>query len=308
LLTAQAEAARILVEAVDSWSVKLPTLDDLIKTTSGQTLNEVLERGANMTTKWMVLSLKKIVEEEDAGDDGAGKKDKDADDEDDPREWLNLYKSNKLAEAIELLTKRLAKNPRRPAAARIYNNLGYMKYDLKDHVEAARRDMERARDLHFFELPLTLLNLGVVAIDNGAFADAIQTIEDALLLTVGRESIDASFLRLRLLGGHLMFAQREKWEQHPANVLEAAYVNLGYALAREGDHDAARDVLEEGLELVPSSSHLRHALARLHLSQRRAQLADPLYAQLSDMLLSDSALAGEVRAYRRVGGRRSVKG
>ena len=80
-----------------------------------------------------------------------------------------------------------------------------------------------------------------------------------------------------------MFARREEWEQHPANALEAAYVNLGYAVARERGQEASKCILEEGLELVPSSIYLRHALARLYLSQHRADLADRLYGELAGL-------------------------
>jgi mannose/cellobiose epimerase-like protein (N-acyl-D-glucosamine 2-epimerase family) len=111
----------------------------------------------------------------------------------------------------------------------------------------------------------------------------------------------ASYLRLRLLPGHRFFTNREKWEQHPANVLEAAYVNLAYAIAHQSGYDAAREVLEESLELLPSSVHLRHALARLHLWKRRADLANPLYQELSEMIIiNDIGIANEVKNYLRV--------
>ena len=146
-----------------------------------------------------------------------------------------------------------------------------------------------------------------MAIDSNAFAEAIESIEDALLVTLGQESIEASFLRLRMLASNLMLARREEWEQHPANVLEAAYVNLGYAVAHERGHEAAKDVLEEGLELVPSSVYLRLALARLYLSQHRADLADRLYGELAGMAMADGILANEVKMYRRLGTRRRRK-
>jgi Tfp pilus assembly protein PilF len=146
-----------------------------------------------------------------------------------------------------------------------------------------------------------------LALDKAAYAEAIESIEDALLITLGRESIEAAFLRLRVLGGNLMFTRREQWEQNPANALEAAYVNLGYAVARERGHQASKEVLEEGLELVPSSVYLRHALARLHLSQRRADLANPIYDELAEVTMPDGVLANEVQMYRRLGGRRGRK-
>jgi mannose/cellobiose epimerase-like protein (N-acyl-D-glucosamine 2-epimerase family) len=147
-------------------------------------------------------------------------------------------------------------------------------------------------------LPLTLLNLNIIAIDSQDYAQAIEKIEDVLLITHGRESMRASYLRFRLLPGHLPCTKREKWEQHPANVLEAAYVNLAYASAHQSGYDAAREVLDESLELMPSSVHLRHALARLHLWKRRADLANPLYQELSEMLIiTDVGIVNEVKNY-----------
>lgn len=130
-------------------------------------------------------------------------------------------------------------------------------------------------------------------IDRGDFGRAIERIQDALLITAGRESVSASFLRLRLLRGHLPLTQRENGEQHPANALEAAYVNLAYAVAHNTGHEAAKNILEEGL--------FRHAFARLHLYRRRADLADPFYDELARMEIGDSVLANEVKAYRKVG-------
>ena len=140
-----------------------------------------------------------------------------------------------------------------------------------------------------------------MAIDRRDFGQAIERIQDALLITEGKESVSALFLRLRLLRGHLPFTQRENAEQHPANALEAAYVNFAYAVAHNTGHEAAKDILEEGLELLPSSVYLRHALARLYLYRRRADLADPFYDGLARMEIHDSVLANEVNAYRKLG-------
>jgi len=65
--------------------------------------------------------------------------------------------------------------------------------------ENAKRDLERAVDLHHQALALTLLNLSIISIDSQDYAQAIEKIEDALLITHGRESTMASYLRLRLL-------------------------------------------------------------------------------------------------------------
>jgi Tfp pilus assembly protein PilF len=82
------------------------------------------------------------------------------------------------------------------------------------------------------------------------------------------------------------------------NVLEAAYVNLAYASAHQSGYDVAKEVLEESLELMPSSVHLRHALARLHLWKRRAVLANPLYQKLAEMpMINDIGIANEVKNF-----------
>jgi len=90
-------------------------------------------------------------------------------------------------------------------------------------------------------------------------------------------------------------------EQHPANAIEAAYVNLAYALTKLEGHEASLDVLQEGLELLPSSVALKHSLARWHLSQRHAPQADPIYEELSGLPVNDPDLRREIEAYRTVG-------
>jgi tetratricopeptide (TPR) repeat protein len=148
-----------------------------------------------------------------------------------------------------------------------------------------------------------------MALDAEEFATAIEHLNDALLITLGRESLAASYLRLRLLPGMPMMTRREKWEQDPSNVLEAAYVNLGYAVARTEGYEAALGVFEEGRELMPSSARLLHPLARLHLWGRHANLAGPLYQELEQMGVHDNELLHEVRLYLsggRIGRRKSA--
>jgi len=157
----------------------------------------------------------------------------------------------------------------------------------------------RAVDLHHQALALTLLNLSIIAIDSQDYVQAIEKIEGCLINNAWTENMRASYLRLRLLPGHLIFSKRENWEQHPANVLEAAYVNLAYARAQLSGYDAARDVLEESLEIMPTSVHLRHALARLHLWRRRADLASTLYRELDEMPITDMGLVHEIKSYLR---------
>ncbi|MGH7380395.1 MAG: tetratricopeptide repeat protein, partial [Candidatus Methylomirabilales bacterium] len=296
VLTEQAEAAKILVEDFDAWLVTLPTLEELVETTSGHTLDEIMAQ-ADTFERWVIRSIRKHVKEsappspedkkEDENGEALGK-------------WVELYQQGQPEAAVDALTRRLALNPERPIAARCYNDRGYIRYGLKNASEAAKRDLEHALDLHHKSLALTLLNLAVIAIDSGDFARAVEWIEDALLITHGRETIGASFLRLRLLPARLPVGKRERFEQHPANAIEAGYVNLAYAVAREGGYDAAKDLLAEGLEVIPSSVYLRHALARLHLWQQRADLADALYDDMANRPIPSKELAHEIEAYMKI--------
>jgi Tfp pilus assembly protein PilF len=73
---------------------------------------------------------------------------------------------------------------------------------------------------------------------------------------------------------------------------------LAYASAHQSGYDAARDILEESLELMPSSVHLRHALARLYMWKRRADVANPLYEELDAMpTINDIGIQNEVKNY-----------
>lgn len=299
LLTEHAEAARILVEDFDGWVVTLPTLEELVETTSGRTLDEIMTHSSTVE-QWVIRSIRKHVKESTAAtrDDK-----KEGEDEKQRGNWVELYRRGERDAAVEALTKRLAENPQPPIAARCYNDRGYIRYEVKNDSEGAKRDLEHAVDLHHSLLPLTLLNLSVIAIDNGEFARAVEWIEDALVITHGRETVSASFLRLRLLPAHLLHllvAKRERFEQHPANVIEAGYINLAYAVAHEVGYQAAKEILEEGLEVIPSSVHLRHALARLHLWQQRADLADPLYDDMANRPIPSKELAHEIEAYMKV--------
>lgn len=294
LLTEQAEAAKIQVQEFDSWFVELPTLDEFVRNLSGgHTLDELIAQTGTVA-QWMVRSVQRFVDRGTSTAEVA----QEEPDEDEELGWVDLYDQRQYAAAVNAITTQLDAHPRRAREALLYNDRGYIRYGLPNESENAKRDLERALNLHHGALPLTLLNLSIIAIDSQNYTQAIEQIEDVLLITHGRESMRASFLRLRLLSGHQLFTKREKWEQHPANVLEAAYVNLAYASAHQNGYDAAREVLEESLELLPSSVHLRHALARLHLWKRRADLANPLYQELSEVLfINDIGIVSEVKSY-----------
>jgi len=300
LMREQAEAATILVEEFDAWCVSIPSLEDLVKASSGRELQELMDK-LGPVEAWMLKSIRRLVAEPH----GSSAKDKRAtgDSPDEDGTWIKLYQKGDKIAAIEAITRKLAEIGKRPAQARLHNDRGYIRYGVKEQIDLAKRDLQRAIDLHHQSLALTLLNLAIIAIDASDFEAGIEHINDALLLTLGRESLSASYLRLRLLPGNLWMARQERWEQHPANVLEAAYVNLGYAVAQTKGYEAAQEVFQEGRELIPSSARLTHALARLHLWRRRADLADPFYKQLGETEISDHELRREVETYRHAGRR-----
>lgn len=286
LLKEQAASAKISVEDFDAWLVNVPSLEELVRASTRVDLEEILAV-APPADVWRIRSIRRHIAK-----GGEAKK------ESEPTgEWIALYRRGDKEAAVDAISAELGRSPARPIAARLYNDRGYIRYEMRDQVASAKRDLEMALDLHHKSLPLTLLNLAVVALDAEDFATATRYINDALLITLGRESVSAAFLRLRLLPGAPMMARREKWEQNPSNVLEAAYVNLGYAAARTGGYESALEVFEEGRELMPSSARLLHALARLHLWGRHANVAGPLYAELEGMGGLDRETLHEVRLY-----------
>lgn len=96
--------------------------------------------------------------------------------------WVELYRRGDAKGALSVLGDEIAKQPRRPLAARLYNDQGYIAYGIQDRVDFSRRSLERALNVHHYYLPITLLNLAVISIDLGEFAAAIAQIDDALLL------------------------------------------------------------------------------------------------------------------------------
>ncbi len=307
LMREQAESARILVEEFDAWHVTIPSLEDLVRASSGRELEEMIG-GLDVVSQWAIRSVRRLVTK---SDDPAAKNLEIQDEQ--PKadgSWVKLYQRGERKGAVDAITERLATEQKRPAQARMYNDRGYIRYDLAEQHDLAQRDLQMAVDLHHQSLALTLLNLAVLAIDSGNFSLAIDQLNDALLITLGRENLSAAFLRLRLLPGQPAMVRREKWEQHPANVLEAAYVNLAYAVGRLQGYESAEGVLLEALELLPSSVHVMHALGRVYLARHRAPLADPIYAQLAESSTEDQELRHEIRLYLKTSpaGRRRKKG
>ena len=223
------------------------------------------------------------------------------------KDWRKLYRNDQAEAAEEALTEAISEYTDEHRAAGLYNDRGYIRHSL-GKLDLAKEDLQRAIDLHYEHLPLTLLDLAVIEIDEGDYTLAARRINDSLLLCFTRRDTDVGFLKTRLPASHLGVATREKWEQHPANILEAAYLNLAYALLKDNGLSEAMDVLQEGLELIPSSVRLKHGLARFNLARRRADLAEGTLRELADAPIEDQGIAEEVRQYLlRFGGRGSPR-
>ena len=73
-------------------------------------------------------------------------------------EWLKLYNNGNLSAAVDCLSRSLRNENERHKSARLYNDRGYIRYGLHQKDEA-KRDLQRALDLHCYHLPITLSNL-----------------------------------------------------------------------------------------------------------------------------------------------------
>ncbi len=290
-LRQRADDSKILVDAWEHFPVELPTLNGLVEAIGGIRLEEVLAQVGSLE-RWRIASIQHHVASGDGVQDGSVAS-LDIDDEEKPDEWVTLYEKGNFSEAAKSVTLALSNETERHKRARLYNDLGYIRYRL-GNKEEAKQDLRLALNLHYHHLPLTLANLGVAHLDDGNYEDAMRLIGDAIFLTLSAEDVAAGYLRLRLPTGHR--ASQGQWEQHPANVLEASYINLSFALLQSGTSQEASDVLREGLELMPSSARLKHAFARLQLSLKRVDLAEPIYRDIAQQPISDPDLANEVRA------------
>ena len=289
-LRQRADDSKLLVEGWDNFTVELPTLDGLLDAIGAPRLEEIMEQAGTLA-RWRYSSVQRHVGGSDGTRDGLISE-TDGSDEAESGEWITLYEQGNLVEADKCVTRILTSESERSRSARYFNDRGYIRYGLHN-TEEAKWDLQRALDLHFYHLPLTLSNLAVACMDDGNYDEAIGHIRDAIFLTLSSEDVSAGYLRLRLPTGYR--ATQGNWEQHPANVLEASYINLSFALLQLGTPIDASEVLEEGLALMPSSVRLRHALARLQLSQKRVDLAEPIYREIAQQQISDPALVNEIR-------------
>ncbi len=296
LVNQQAYDAKVLIEGYDGFLVELPDLADLLNAIGVPSLDDLLAK-IGMVDRWRLASIQHLVQSREGAKEPEGATDQDEAKEE-PGKWLALYAKGDEKGAERYLIEKLQETQERHIQARLYNDLGYIRCgpNLKN-IPLAKKNLQTALDLHYLHLSLTLLNLSYTDIDEGEYEPAVKTIGEALLLTFSRLEIGASYLRFILPENHLGFKQR--WEQHPANVIEASYINLAYALLKSKGYQEAFDVLQEGLSLIPSSIRLKHALARLYLFRKRADLAKPIYEGLSRTTLPDSAIELEIKVFSR---------
>lgn len=300
-LRQRAEDCKILVEGWKHFAVELPSLNGLLDAIGGPRVGDLMSQMSTLA-RWYLASVQHVV---GTGEEAKNVDEADSKEEETFGEWYDLYASGRTNEAEESLNRHLASETDRRRNARLYNDRGYVRYGLNKRGEA-KQDLQLAFDFHFSNLPLTLSNLSVAHIDDGDFEKAIENICDAMFLTLSAEDVSAGNLRLRLLPWTR--TRKVHWEQHPANVMEASYVNLNYAMVQSGSKEEAIQALQEGIALMPSSPWLKLALARTYLFLNRYDLAAPIYEDLSAHKITDRDLANEIRAVVRLAPRRRSGG
>jgi len=301
LLNQQAEDARVLIEGYYGFWVELPNLEGLLAAV-GIAFEDLLEK-LPPVLKWRLSSIQHAVRDQEETKDLS--KDHRIEDDKDVK-WIELYGKGDEEGAEAYLIQKLSQTDERSKRARLYNDLGYIRCGNKlKKTPQGRKDLETAVDLHYSHLPLTLINLAYLDIDEGNCKKAIEKTEEALLLSLSPVETTASYLRLRLPKYHLGFKVRD--EQHPANIIEAAYINLAYAVLDCEGYEEALKVIQEGCELFSSSIRLKHAMARLYLHKKRADLAFPIYDEISSLQPIQKNIAFEIKHFGRQIKRRREK-
>ena len=288
LLNRQAEDARVLIDGYSAFWVELPNLAGLLRSI-GTTPADLMQRLPLVST-WWLTSIQHAIHSRDQT-----KKSKHEADEYEKHKWISLHRKEEVDQAEKCVIEMLGQTESRKRRARLYNDLGYIRFGAKlGKNSLARKDLETAVDLHYSSLPVTLSNLSCLDIYEEKYQQAIERIEIALLLCLSPLEYEVGFLRLMLPKYQLGF--KVKWEQFPANVIEASYINLAYGLLKSRTYEEALQTLQEGCELFPSSVRLKHALARLYLFKKRADLANPIILELSELpSLPDRGIEAEVR-------------
>ncbi len=285
----QAKEAKISIEVFDAFTVTLPDLENLWKVIGSVSLEDLLSQ-LSAVQRWYISSIQHHIK---------GAKRTDTEEEKDAAnlklyEYLELYGKGEIDASEQYISNSITKISKAPELAKLYNDRGYIRYGLK-RIGLAKQDLDMAYSLHYGRLPLTLLNLAIIEIDNEQYDTAIDLLNNTLLITYGRVEDSASHLRVRLPDNYLNFPT--KYEQRPANVLSSAYVNLAFAIYMTEGMKAAIDVLNEGLSLLPNSRYVKHALARYYLTQKHADLAVPIYRELKEELPYNDYIHHEINLY-----------
>lgn len=290
-LSKQAEEAKISIEGTAITVIELPEINELLEKI-GVNLEDYVKK-LDMVQRWRINCIQHMLTERKKrreNKEDAEKEEKILD-----GKWLELYSKDRTKEAVALLESKLLLSKERHIRARFHNDLGYIRSGQKNQKNNAIKELELAFDYHYNLLTLTILNISYINILMEDYPLAIKRINDVLILTHSRQEIEVGYLRTLLPRAHLPFI-RHVWENHPANILEVSYIQLAYATFKynEDNFEKAIEIINEGLELLPSSIWLKHALARYSISRKRVDLAIPLYKELSKLKIPDEALNWEI--------------
>lgn len=293
VLNQQAEHARVFIDGYRGIFVKIPDLRGLLHAV-GVAFEDLLEK-VPLLIRWRLSSVQHLLRGMEVTGDGNREESESKED----GKWIRLYGDGKEQEAEELVLNSIQMASSRSEKARLYNDLGYIRSSKKlSRLDFARKDLETALDLHYNHIQLTLLDLADLDILDQKYDRAKERIEDSLFLTMSPTETGAAYLRLNLPENRQRFAVRV--EQNPANIIEAAYINLAFVTMKISGYDEGLKVLEEALELFPESICLRHAYARFLVYKQRVDLAVPIYSDLSEKQLKEKYINFELRHFAQV--------
>lgn len=310
LLKQQAESGRLLIEGIGVELRSVPSMRVLMEDMVGRDQFESFLGQMPVSERWRIKSLERHAGGRSKGQaqsqthsdqkpitSDSGVDDIKVNDEIERRIsdslWLTKYRESDIRGAVMEIRELFGhQGIRRLNRARMHNDLGYMLYSQNPSDPQVEIEYRHALDLHFRDLSLTLLNRAVVRIDAESWDDAIEDINTALLLVKGREQLEAGYLDLRLMRPPR--SKLVRFEQNPANVLEAAYVNLAFAVGHVGDDDERFDnalsVLDEGFCLLPNSDYLTWAKAGvlLAMTPNNPDDSDRIYVELAQKRLPET--------------------
>jgi hypothetical protein len=161
LLNRQAQDARVLIEGYSGFWVELPDLAGLLHSI-GTTPAGLMQR-LPLVNKWWLTSVQHAIHSKEET-----KESKHDTHEYEKSKWIKLYRKGEVEQAEQCVIEMLGQTQSRKRRARLYNDLGYMRFGAKlGKSHLARKDLETALDLHYNNLPLTLSNLSCLDIYEG---------------------------------------------------------------------------------------------------------------------------------------------